>query len=139
MNSSIDSSVGVESSVMFEPTSTFEAPSTSQFTALRRAPAIEIETLLVRPIPTSSGSDELTPGTSVASCTKLRLLSGSDCTCTGRISHCTAGVACTSPEAVDTSTLVSSPRTFSRALIVMRSFTCTPTPRATCGWNPGSE
>jgi hypothetical protein len=41
---------------MFEPTSTFEAPSTNQLTAFRRAPAIEIETVLVRPMPTSSGS-----------------------------------------------------------------------------------
>jgi hypothetical protein len=41
LNSSIDSSVGVDSRVMFEPTSTFETPSTSQLTALRRAPLID--------------------------------------------------------------------------------------------------
>ena len=39
---------------MFEPTSTFETPSTSQLTALRRAPLIEMLTVLVRPTPTSS-------------------------------------------------------------------------------------
>ena len=41
LNSSIDSSVGVESSVMSEPTSTLEAPSSRQLTALRRAPLME--------------------------------------------------------------------------------------------------
>jgi hypothetical protein len=61
-NSSIDSSVGVASSVTFDPTSTFDAPSTSQFTALRRLPAIETLTTLVRPMPISSGRFEVTPG-----------------------------------------------------------------------------
>ena len=42
---------------MFEPTSTFEAPSTNQLTALRRAPAIDTLTVLVRPMPTSSESE----------------------------------------------------------------------------------
>ena len=54
LNSWIDSSVGVASSVMFEPTSTFETPSTSQLTALRRPPLIERLTTLVSPMPTSS-------------------------------------------------------------------------------------
>ena len=81
LNSSIDSRLGVDSSVMFEPTSTFDTPSTSQLTALRRAPLIEMLTVLVRPTPTSSARSLDTPGASVASCTKLRLFSGSSCTC----------------------------------------------------------
>ena len=62
LNSSIDSRVGVDSSVMFEPMSTFEAPSTSQLTELRRLPAIEMLTALVRPMPTSSGSERVDAG-----------------------------------------------------------------------------
>ena len=54
LNCSIDSSVGVESSVMLLPTSTFMTPSTSQLTALRRAPFTEMLIVLVRPTPTSS-------------------------------------------------------------------------------------
>ena len=69
LNSSIDSRLGVESSVMFETTSTFEAPSTSQLMPFRRAPANDMLTVLVRPMPTSSASELLTPGTSEASCT----------------------------------------------------------------------
>ena len=48
--------------------------------------------MLVRPMPTSSVSELLTPGTSVASCTKLRLLSGSSSTWVAPIRVCTAGV-----------------------------------------------
>ena len=91
LNSSIDSRLGVDSSVMFEPTSTFETPSTSQLTALRRAPFIEMLTVLVRPMPTSSVRSLDTPGASVASCTKLRLLSGSSCTWVDVIVDCSAG------------------------------------------------
>ena len=82
---------------MFEPASTFDAPSTNQLTALRRAPAIEIETVLVRPMPTSSGSEEATPGTRVASWTKLRLLRGSSCTWRGPMSDWAAEVGWTAP------------------------------------------
>ena len=96
LNSSIDSRLGVDSSVMFEPTSTFETPSTSQLTALRRAPLIEMLTVLVRPTPTSSARSLETPGASVASCTKLRLLSGSSCTCVEVIVVCSAAIGWTS-------------------------------------------
>ena len=96
LNSSIDSRLGVDSSVMFEPTSTFETPSTSQLTALRRAPLIEMLTVLVRPTPTSSARSLDTPGASVASCTKLRLLSGSSFTCVDVIVVCSAAIGCTS-------------------------------------------
>jgi hypothetical protein len=44
LNSAIDSRLGVDSSVMFEPTSTSDTPSTSQLTALRRPPLIEMLT-----------------------------------------------------------------------------------------------
>ncbi len=123
---------------MFEPTSTFEAPSTSQLTALRRAPAIETDTVLARPIPTSSGSDELTPGTSVASWTKLRLLRGSSWTWTGPMRVCTAGVDCTRPAGATISTVASSPATGRVTLTVTRSFTCRAIPRLATVWNPRS-
>jgi hypothetical protein len=89
----MDSRVGVASRVMFDPTSTFEAPSTNQLTPLRRAPLMETLTVLVRPIPTSSERELDTPGTRVASWTKLRLLRGSSCTLVDPIKVCTAGVA----------------------------------------------
>src|SRR6266511_4263855 len=99
LNSWIDSSVGVDSSVMFEPTSTLETPSTIQLTALRRPPLIEMLIVDVRPTPTSSDKSLDTPGTSVASCTKLRLLSGSSCTCVGPMRFCTCGDGCTNCDA----------------------------------------
>ena len=116
---------------MFDPTSTFDAPSTNQLTALRRAPAMEIETVLVRPMPTSSGSEELTPGTRVASCTKLRLLRGSSWTWVEPIRVWTAGVDWIISEAALTSTAVSRPPTPSVAFTVSRSLTCRLTPLAT--------
>ncbi len=116
---------------MFEPTSTFEAPSTNQLTAFRRAPAIEIETVLVRPMPTSSGSEEATPGTRVASWTKFRLLRGSSCTSRGPMRNRAAEVGWTAPAgATATSTAVSRPATESTASTVSRSFTWRVTPRA---------
>src|SRR3954462_11437941 len=105
LNSWIDSSVGVDSSVTFEPTSTFETPSTSQLTELRRPPATEMLTVLVRPMPTSSDRSLDTPGTRVASCTKLRLLGGSSWICGGPIRFCTAGDGCTNCDAALTSTV----------------------------------
>ena len=138
MNSSMDSSVGVESSVMFEPTSTFEAPSTSQLTALRRWPAIEMLTLAVRPTPTSSGSELLTPGTSVASCTKLRLLSGSSWTCVEPISVCTAGIGWIIWAAASTFTVSVTPPSFIAMSSRTRSATWSSMPRAVAVWKPES-
>ena len=47
---------------MLLPTSTFMTPSTSQLTALRRAPLTEMLIVLVRPTPTSSARSLDTPG-----------------------------------------------------------------------------
>ena len=116
LNSAIDSRLGVDSSVMFEPTSTFETPSTSQLTALRRPPLIEMLTVLVRPTPTSSVRSLDTPGASVASWTKLRLLSGSSFTCVEVIVDCSAAIGCTSDWPDVTSTLSATPPTLKCAV-----------------------
>ena len=136
LNSWIDSSVGVESSVMFDPTSTFDTPSTRKFTALRRPPATEMLTVLVRPMPTSSDRSLDTPGTSVASCTKLRLLSGSSWTCVGPIRFCTAGDGCTNCEAALTSTVSLTSLTPSWPLTSRRSLTWSWMPLTVRVWNP---
>ena len=111
LNSAIDSRLGVDSSVMFEPTSTFETPSTSQLTALRRPPLIEMLTVLVRPTPTSSLKSLDTPGASVASWTKLRLFSGISLTCTEVIVVCSAAIGWTSDWPDVTSTVSATPPT----------------------------
>ena len=138
LNSSIDSSVGVDSSVMFEPTSTLLTPSTIQFTALRRPPFTEMLTTLASPTPTSSGKSLDTPGASVASCTKLRLLSGSSCTCVAPIRLCRAAVACTNCEAAVTCTVSATPLTPSVPLIDSRSLTERRMPATDCVWKPAS-
>ena len=97
---------------MFEPTSTLMAPSTSQLIPLRRAPLMERLARLVRPMPTSSDRLLETPGTSVASCMKLRLLSGSSCTWVGPIKVCTAAVGWMSCAAAEISTVSLMPPVF---------------------------
>ncbi len=136
LNSSIDSSVGVESRVMFEPTSTLLTPSTSQLTALRRPPLTEMLTVLASPTPTSSLRSLDTPGVSVASCTKLRLLSGSSCTCVAPIRFCTAGVGWTNCVAAETCTDSVTPPTPKVAFTGTRSLTERRTPLTCTVWNP---
>jgi hypothetical protein len=139
LNSWIDSSVGVESSVMFEPTSTFDTPSTSQLSALRRAPFTERLTVLVRPTPTSSLRSLDTPGASVASCKKLRLLSGSSCTCAAPTRLWTAAVFWTNCAPAVTSMVSATPPTPSLPLISSRSLTDSWMPFTMSGWIPLSE
>ena len=122
---------------MFEPTSTLLAPSTNQLTALRRAPAIERLTVLVRPMPTSSDRELLTPGTRVASCTKLRLLRGSSCTWVEPIRFWTAGPGWMSWADAVTSTVSVTPSTLRLAPTSRRSFTWRAMPFATWALNPG--
>ena len=139
LNSSIDSRLGVDSSVMFEPTSTFDTPSTSQFTALRRAPLIDMLTVLASPTPTSSARSLETPGASVASCTKLRLLSGSSCTCCVPIVVCSAAIGWMSGLAALTMTLSATPPTLKRTSICSRSLTCSAMFRCVALWKPCSS
>src|SRR5262245_51999213 len=122
---------------MLLPTSTLLTPSTSQLTALRRAPLIERLTVLASPVPTSSVRSLETPGASVASWTKLRLLMGSSCTRSDPTSDCNAAVGCTDCVPV-TSTTSLTPPTDIVASTTMRSFTERATPRTTRGSKPES-
>ncbi len=124
---------------MFEPTSTFETPSTSQLTALRRAPLIDMLTVLARPTPTSSARSLDTPGASVASWTKLRLFSGSSCTCCVPIVVCSAAIGWIRGLAALTMTLSATPPTFIRLSICSRSLTCSVMFRWVALWNPCSS
>ena len=139
LNSSMDSSVGVLSRVMLEPTSTLLAPSTNQLMALRRAPLMDRLTVLVSPSPTSSVSELLTPGTRVASWTKLRLLRGNSWTWVEPIRFCTAGLGWMSWEEAVTSTASVMPCTPSTAPTSRRSLTCRLMFLATWVLNPASE
>jgi hypothetical protein len=123
LNSSIDSRLGVDSSVMFEPTSTFDTPSTSQLTPFRRAPLIDTLTMLERPTPTSSVRSLDTPGASVASCTKLRLFKGNSCTCLEVIVVWSDATGCTSWRATVTSIASDTPPTAILPSICSRSLT----------------
>ena len=122
---------------MLEPTSTLEAPSTSQFTALRRDPLIEMLVTLVSPTPTSSGRSLLTPGTRVASWMKLRLLRVSSSIWVGLMSDCRAEVGWIREAAV-TSTCSVIPPSLRATSIFRRSFTCSRRPRACRVWKPWS-
>src|SRR5829696_1523349 len=79
-NSWIESTVGMDSKVMPEPTSVLLTPSTRKLIELRRVPLIEKSTTFVNPILISEVPLPVTPGTSVSNCMKLRLLSGSSTT-----------------------------------------------------------
>ena len=94
--------------------------------------------MLVRPTPTSSSRSLDTPGASVASCTKLRLLSGSSCTCLESIRFCSAGVGCTSCCAAVTSTTSATPPTVSLPFNSTRSLTCSEMPFTVDVWKPVS-
>ena len=68
--------------VRFEPTSLLFAPSTVHMFAVTSPPLTDMSDPLSRPLSlTLSASGALTPGISVASCRKLRPLSGSSRTC----------------------------------------------------------
>ena len=137
VNCSIDSSVGVDKSVMLLPTSTFWTPSTSQLTPFLRAPLIDTLMVLDRPKPVSSARSLETPGASSVSLAKLRLLIGSSCTCRESISFCTAVVACGRICPV-TSTTSDTPPVARLASTRSRSFTASVTPRTVRVWKPGS-
>ena len=74
-----------------------------------RAPLIDRFMVLVRPTPTSSLRSLDTPGASVASCAKLRLLIGSSCTRSESISVCSAAVGCTDVVPVTSTTSLTPP------------------------------
>jgi hypothetical protein len=61
---------------MLEPGSVLVTPSTRKLIALRRVPLMLKSTTFVSPMPISEEPELLTPGMSVKSCMKLRLLSG---------------------------------------------------------------
>ena len=88
-------------------------------------------------MPTSSGSDELTPGTSVASCTKLRLLSGSSWTWVEPIRFCTAGVVWIRRLGGDLDRRLH-PRQLERGVQVRRSLTWSTIPFVVLVWKPDS-
>ena len=79
----IASSEGVVTSVKLLKTLTLEAPSSSQLTALRRAPLMEMLRLPWSQKQASSRRSLDTPGTSVTSWTNVRVRSGSSRTAVG--------------------------------------------------------
>ena len=92
---------------MFEPTSTFEAPSTNQLTALRRAPAIEIETLLGEADADLVGQRGADAGDERRELHEVAVVERQLLHLRGAASaHCTAGRRLHRADAVDTSTLV---------------------------------
>src|SRR5215203_3709084 len=79
-NSWIESTVGMASNVMPEPTSVLLTPSTRKLIELRRVPLMEKFTTFVNPMPISEEPSLLTPGTRLSNDMKLRLLSGNSTT-----------------------------------------------------------
>ncbi len=75
----------------------------------------------------------------MASCAKLRLLSGSSCTCLESIRFWSAGVGCTSCCAAVTSTTSARPPTVSLPFNSTRSLTCSEMPFTVDVWKPAER